>query len=533
MPLLTRRDALSAASTALLLSARSAIAAPDAATPRRGGTLTALITPEPVTLNRGINSAMPTSVIAASIFDGLVRYDFDLKAKPQLAERWEIAPDRRTITFHLRRGVRWHDGTPFTAADVKWTAENVWKTLLPNRSLFDTLDGADAPDDSTVILRFSAPSLAVLASINAIGAPILPQHLLDGTDILSSPFGSFPVGTGPFLFKEWDRGSHIVLERNPTYWDAPKPYLDRVVYRFIADASARSIAFETGEVQFAPFSPVALQDVERLSGSPGLRLEQRGYEWVGAWLYLEFNLDNPYLRDPRVRRAIAHAIHRDSIAEVVWYGYGRPAISPVPSSGGAFFDPTVPQYPYDPKRAEALLDAAGFPRDQDGIRFSLRHDPLPYGDDFHRTGEFVRQSLKRVGIDVTLRAADTAVFLKRVYKDRDFDISSSWTGFYSDPQVGYGKLYTSAIIGKGVPWTNGSGYRNAEVDAIFAEAGREPDQERRIALFKRFQHIVQTDLPVLPLIELRFFTLLAANLRDAVTACDQSLRDAWLTSPTG
>ncbi len=412
--------------------------------------------------------------------------------------------------------------------------DNIWKTIHPrNRLLFATVEAVDTPDPHTAIFRLSSPSRAILGSLNAAGAPILPRHLFAGTDVLSNPHNSRPVGTGPFVFKGWSRGDHIVLERNPNYWDNGKPYLDRIIYRFIPDASARSIAFEIGEAQFAPYSPVALQDVERLSKLSTLRVERRGYEWIGGWLYLEFNLDNPYLRDVRVRHAIAHAVDRRTVADVVWYGFGKPAISPVPSTGGAFFDPTVPQYPFDPKRAEALLDEAGFPRRANGVRFTLTHDPIPYGDDFRRTGEYVKQALRRIGIDVTLRTQDTAVFTKRVYGDRDFDISSSWTALYSDPQIGYGKIYTSAIIGKNVPWTNASGYRNAEVDTIFADAARAADPQQRVALFKRFQQIVQTDLPILPLIELNFFTLVAANLRDAVTASDPSLRDAWLDTPSG
>jgi peptide/nickel transport system substrate-binding protein len=190
----------------------------------------------------------------------------------------------------------------------------------------------------------------------------------------------------------------------------------------------------------------------------------------------------------------------------------------------------VPRHPFDLKQAEKLLDEGGPRRGASGTRFALIHDPLPYGDEFRRTGEYVRQSPRRVGIDVALRTQDTAVFTKRVHGDRDFDISSSWTALVSDPRIGCGNIYTSNVIGKNVPWTNASGYRDPKIDAIFAEAQREPDQQKRITLFNRFQHIVQTDLSILPLIELNFFSLVATNLRDAVTASDPSLRDAWLAT---
>ena len=513
-----------------------AFAGPAAAqTPRRGGILTAIVQPEPVTLTSAINTAAPTGFISGNVFDGLVDYDLDLKPRPALAESWEIAPDALSITFRLRRGVKWHDGQPFTAADVKWTLENVWKTIHPrNQATFGRVRAVETPDDHTVILRLSEPSLAILSSVNANGAQILPKHLYEGTDILSNPYNNKPVGTGAFVFKEWSRGSHIVLERNPDYWDKDKPYIDRIVFRVIPDAAARAAALEKGEVQYAAFSPVPLKDAERLAKLPTLRVETRGYEWLSPWLFFDLNVDNPQLKDVRVRRAIAHAIDRQAIARIVWYGFGKPAISPVPSTLAAFHDETVPQYPFDPKRAEALLDEAGFTRGPDGVRFSLTHDFLPYGDDYKRTGEYLKQALKRVGIEVTIRSQDTASFTKRVYGDRDFDISSTWFAAFSDPQVGVTRAYWSGWIGKNTPWTNGSGYRNPEIDGLIAQAQGEADQAKRIALFKQFQHIVQRDLPSIPLIELRFFSLHAADLKDVVTRGDQiygSLKNAWFDGP--
>ncbi len=126
--------------------------------------------------------------MAGNIFDGLVYYDFDLEPQPQLAERWEVSPDGLTITFHLRSGVRWHDGEPFSAADVKWSLENIWKTIHPrNKALFENVASVETPDDSTVILHLSEPSLPILSVINGVGAPILPRHLYEGTELLDNP----------------------------------------------------------------------------------------------------------------------------------------------------------------------------------------------------------------------------------------------------------------------------------------------------------------------------------------------------------
>jgi peptide/nickel transport system substrate-binding protein len=287
-------------------------------------------------------------------------------------------------------------------------------------------------------------------------------------------------------------------------------------------------------VQYAAFNPVPFRDVERLAKLPGLKVDTRGYDWLSPLLYLDFNVDNPHCKDVRVRQAIAHALDKDAIGKVVWYGYGKPAISPVPSTLTAFHDASVPTYPFDLKKAEALLDEAGFKRGADGLRFTLNHDYLPYGDDYKRTGEYLKQALKRVGIEINIRGQDTATFIKRVYADRDFDISSSWNGAFPDPQIGVVRAYWSGWLGTKTPWTNGSGYRDAEVDSLIQAAAIEGNPAKRVEQFKRFQQIVLRDVPTLPLLELRFFTIHSASLKGAVSQADHSygsLKNAWFDAP--
>lgn len=490
-------------------------AGPSSAEPARsGGTLTAIVQPEPVILTAAVSSAAPTGVVSGSIFDGLVDYDRDLKPVPALATAWETAPDGLSLTLHLRPNVTWHDGRPFTASDVKWTLENVWTKIHPrNQITFGKVTSVETPDPLTVILRLSQPSPAILSSLNSNGAQVLPKHLYEGTDVLSNPYNNKPVGTGPFVFKEWSRGNHIVLERNPNYWDAGKPYLDRVVFRVLPDAAARAAALEKGEAQYAPLSPVPLRDAARLGSLPNLRIETSGYEWLSPWLFADFNVERGPLRDVRVRRALARSIDRAALAKVVWFGFGRPATSPVPSTLVGFHAEGGPAYPFDVKAAEALLDEAGLKRGANGTRFALDIDYIPYGDDFKRTAEFLKASLRRVGVEANIRSQDTPSYTRRIYGDRDFDIAVTWFAAFSDPQVGVTRAYWSAPIGKNIPWTNGSGYRNPEVDGLIAAVQGEADPGKRREFFRRFQEIVLTDLPTLPLLELKFFTVEAANLR--------------------
>jgi len=505
--------------------------------PVHGGTLTAIIQPEPVILTAALNTAAPTGVVTGSIFDGLVDYDANLSPVPALAESWETGADGRTLTLHLRHDVLWHDGVKFTSADVKWTLEEVWKKIHPrNQAIFAKVTSVEAPDDYTVVLHLSEPSVAILSSLNSNGAQVLPKHLYEGTDFLNNPYNNKPVGTGPFVFKEWSRGNYIVLERNPHYWQPGKPYLDRVIFKVIPDAAARAAAFEKGDVQYGVLSPVPLKDAERLGKLPSLRVLTAGYEWLSPWLFADFNIDRPALKVQKVRQALAFAIDRKALAKIVWFGFAQPADSPIPSALKAFHDTSGIAYDFDPAKAEALLDEAGFKRQANGERFALTIDYIPYGDDYKRTAEFIKQSLKRVGVEATIRSQDTAAYTRRVYGDRDFDIAIAWFAAFSDPQVGVSRAYWSESAGKNIPWTNGSGYHNPEVDRLIGQTQGEADPQKRIAEFKQIQKITLTDLPSLPLEELKFFTVQSSNLQHPnPTHGDQvygSFADFWFDTKT-
>lgn len=531
MTVLTRRYFLFLGTSMAALAA-STLPALSEEKPRHGGTLTAIIQPEPVILTAALNTAAPTGVVSGNIFEGLVDYDHDLNPVPALAEHWETSADGLSFTLHLRRGVTWHDGVPFTSADVKWTLEEVWKKIHPrNQAIFSNVTAVETPDQWTAILRLSKPSLAILSSLNSNGAQVLPKHLYDRGDPLANPYNNKPVGTGPFVFKEWIRGEYILLDRNPNYWRPDRPYLDRVIFKVIPDAAARSAALEKGEVQYGVLSPVPLKDAERLARLPHVRVTTQGYEWLSPWLFADFNVDRPHLKDVRVRQALAHAVDRQVIAKTVWFGFATPADSPIPSTLAAFHDTNGISYPFDPRKADALLDEAGYKRGPDGIRFPLTIDYIPYGDDFKRTAEYLKQALKHVGIDASVRTQDTGSYTRRIYGDRDFDLAVTWFAAFSDPQVGVNRAYWSASVGKNIPWTNGSGYRSADVDALIAAAQVEKDYAARIKLFKDFQKIVLTDLPSLPLLELKFFTVEAAGLRHPTPRGDQvygALTDYWL-----
>ena len=220
-PLLSRRLLLAGMGMAGMGIGQATAQAPGpqpSAEPRRGGTLTAIVQPEPPTLVSALNAGAPTGVVSTNIFDGLFSYDWDMGLKPALATRWEVAADGLALTFHLRPNVRWHDGQPFTAEDVKFSLEEIWRKIHPRgRATFANVEAVETPDPLTVVLRLKQPSPVILGALNAYESQILPKHLYAGGDALANPLNLKPVGTGPFRFKEWVRGEHIILERNPDY----------------------------------------------------------------------------------------------------------------------------------------------------------------------------------------------------------------------------------------------------------------------------------------------------------------------------
>lgn len=277
------------AGVGMLPSAWAAQAA--AGGPARGGTLVANVTPEPSAgLVGGINISAPVLPISASIFDGLVTYDREFKPQPQLAESWEQSADGKQIVFHLRRNVKWHDGTPFTSADVQYSILNVVKKTHPRgASTFAKVIAVDAPDAHTVVLRLSGPSPVIWAALFGTETQIVPKHLYEGSNPLTNPWNLKPVGTGAFVFKEWVRGSHILLERNPDYWDSGKPYLDRIIFKNIPDAGSRAAALENGEILLGANNPVPESDVARLQANPRLEVNTEGWQAPAPMFFFDFN----------------------------------------------------------------------------------------------------------------------------------------------------------------------------------------------------------------------------------------------------
>ena len=471
------------------------LAGPCAAqTPVRGGTALIVVQADPTHLNPAISTGSHVHAVADSLYNALVELDRDLKPQPDLAQRWVVSERGTVYTFTLAPNVKWHDGTPFTSADVKFTFDEV---LLKHHARTKAGIGAviaaiETPAPDTVVFRLRKPYGALLQLLNVTEAPILPKHLYQGSDPLTNPVNLKPVGTGPFKLESYRTDQQVVMVRNPDYFKPGLPYLDRLVFRVVPDFNAQTLALLAGEADYLPL--VNAPDVERLRARPDLTLAQTAFGSGGGNCIntLSFNLDRKPLADLRVRQAIAYAIDRDQILRDVQFGSGKVPSAPI-SSGLAWAHApgTLARYAYAPQRAAELLDAAGLPPGADGVRLTL---DLLHFPTFSRTGEVVRQNLAKVGIRIVQKPLDRAAFVEAVFAQRAFDLNIISYCNGADPDSGVRRMYVSNNIGS-VPFSNAAAYRNPEVDRLFALAAETDNYDERARQYAEIQKIVAADLP--------------------------------------
>ncbi|WP_269931031.1 ABC transporter substrate-binding protein [Aminobacter sp. HY435] len=484
---------------------------------KKGGRLVVAADSEPRNLNPAIVASNGVFFISSKVVEPLAEASFDGKdgLAPRLATSWEGSDDGLSVTFKLREGVTWHDGKPFTSADVAYSALSVWKPLQNlGRVVFKDLEAVETPDDHTAVFKFSRPTPFQLIR-NALPAltSVVPKHIYEGTDIAANPANNAPVGTGPFKFAEHKPGEYYRLERNDNYWGEGEPQLDEIIYRVLPDRAAAAGALEAEEIQLAAFSAVPLADLDRISKVPGIKVIPEGYEALTYQLVVEINHRRKELADAKVRQAIAHAIDRDFVVKTIFLGYAKPSTGPVPQNDKQFYTADVATYAFDVAKANALLDEAGYPRGDNGKRFSLKLLPAPYFNETRQFGDYLRQALAEVGIDAELVNNDSAAHQKAVYTDHAFDLAVAPPVFRGDPAISTTILVQSGIA-DGVPFSNQGGYKNADLDALIAKAAETIDPAARIGLYKDFQKKVTEDLPLINVAEWGFITVARDNVKN-------------------
>lgn len=489
-------------------------------TPQPGGTLRVVFGVETQTLFAPGGGGGNPLLVSTKILERLVRLEDDLSISGQLAESWSVSDDSRTYSFALRPNASWHDGTPFTAEDVVFNAMEHWRAFAGNPAL-RSIESAEATGPHSVDITFAAPvpEFLVLASLGGTETQVIPRHLYEGTDLRENPLNNTPVGTGPFRYVEWVRGSHVELARNDAYWEEGLPYLDRIFIRYLQEPSARANAFEVGEVELGVGSPFPPADMTRFAGTGRHDVTERG--GLQEFMVMEMNTRNPILADNRVRQAIAYALDRQFVVDVLMNGFGRKAMGPVSDIFTRYFNPDLPAYDHNPDRARALLDEAGHPQQGNAPRFSLRLVIGPWYPENTRMGSYVQQALEEVGIAVQVVTPDRGGAIAQIYREYAFDLSISNNVSYVDPLMRSVMLYTTDNI-TGTPFRNASGYSNPEMDRVVEAAAVETDEARRLALLHEFQAIALEDLPVLVVAFRHNMTLAQPKVRN------HSIRPEWM-----
>ena len=489
---------------------------------KRGGTLSMLVQPEVPTLASYLSTSMPVGQTASKIYDGLLEYNFDLSPRPCLAKSWNVSPDGLTITFNIRKGVKFHDGHPMTSEDVRYSIMEVLIKYHARGGKFKIIESIQTPDDHTVLIKLKSSSPALMMAFSGYESPIIPKHLFAGKDIKNHPLANKPIGTGPFKFVEWKRGQYMRFDRNPDYWSPGQPYFDRIVVQTIPDSATRSAVLEKGDFQLAGFGAVPNNDAKRLGALPNLIVTTKGYENFSPISELDFNTKVKPFNNKKVRQAVAFCIDRKFVIENIWFDFGKIATGPINSNfeAAGLYTSKVKNYDVSNRIevANKLLDEAGYPRKSDGYRFEITHDITPYGSEWQSFGEYTVQQLDKIGIKARLRVEDVATWLKRIYTNYDFTLSSNWLNTFADPVLGVHRLYHSNAIKPGTVFKNASRWSSPLTDKLMDMASVEPDQEERGALYQAFQKILVEEVPVTWIHEIQFPTVINAQYKDVITS---------------
>ncbi len=453
------------------------------AAPPSPDTAVILIESSPTSLDPRIGIDAQAEHIDSLIFDGLVRKDERFHLQPWLAESWDM-PDPLTYIFHLRPGVRFHDGRPLTSRDVKWTLDSMrnGEVLTAKSGAFAHVAEVDAPDPATVAIHLKTPDAALLWNLSDGAVGIVPAG--SGRD-----FGAHPIGTGPFRFVSQQQDRDVVLERSGESWQ-PAPPIRRVRFAVVPDAITRALELEKGSADACVncltadmLAALARRKNLEIDSAPGTSLQ-----------YLAFNTQDKILADVRVRQAIASAIDRPLIIQSLWRGRARLAQSLLPPNHWAWSPPEngpTAAGDFNLARANSLLDAAGWRRGPDGVRFHLGFKSST--DESSRLlGLILQQQLRQAGIALEPRSFEFATFYADIVRGAFQMYTLRWVGGNEDPDIFRYAFDTSMFPPHGA---NRGRYSNPDLDALIRDGGASGDQARRRADYARIQQILARDLP--------------------------------------
>ncbi|WP_110928356.1 ABC transporter substrate-binding protein [Bacillus massiliglaciei] len=439
-------------------------------------------------------------IVTEQIMDTLVNYEEDsMEITEGLAEKWEISDDNKTYTFHLRQGVKFHDGTDFNAEAVvknfqRWAKSHDEAKFAYYPSMFGGFEGDEghvikevkATDENTVVFTLTRPQAPFLKNLAmspfAIGSPTAFEKDAE-------KFTKEPVGTGPFKFKSWKQGDTIEVVKNEDYWREGYPKLDGVTFKVIKDNSARLNALIKGEIDL--MDGLNPSDISKVKGDSDLQLIERPSMNVG---YLGFNVEKEPFNNKEVRQAVSHLINKQEIIDTFFEGTADPAKNPIPPSISGFND-SIEDYDYDVEKAKELLKKAGY---EDGFDMELWAMPVPrpYMPNGQKVAEAIQASLKQVNINAEIKTFEWGAYLEKVQAGEAQSFMMGWTGDNGDADNFIYTLLDKDNIGS----NNYARYANDEVHDLLIKAQSTPDEEERNKLYEEAQVIIHDEAPWVPLV---------------------------------
>jgi peptide/nickel transport system substrate-binding protein len=449
------------------------------------GVVNFLIESMPTNLDPRIGTDAPSERIDSLLFDSLVELDARRIPHGDLADTWE-QPDPLTYVFHLRLGVKFHDGRALTSADVKYTFDSVMNgsVTTSKRGFLRLVKSIDAPDPGTVVFRLSEPNGGFLTDICRPEFGIVPVG--SGNEV-----AGHPIGTGPFRFVGARQDDSVVLERNADFFRTP-PKIDQVRFHVVPEAVVRVLELRKGSADLE-VSSLAPDMIPVLRQQPNLEVsEEPGTNYA----YVAYNFDDPALARKEVRQALAHATNREEIVRYLYRGQARLTDGPLPPNSWAY-EPDIAHFGFDPHQAEQLLDSAGYPRrtEMSGMRVKLTLKTSTE-ESTRLLGAVLKEQWREVGVDLELQSIEPATLLSDTARGNFQLYTLRWIGVNNDPE-----FYEFTFNSKRMPPMGGNRghYRNAALDALLDRARVESDQAKRRALFSQVQKIVAEDAPYLSL----------------------------------
>src|SRR3954447_2254749 len=477
--------------------------------PVKGGQVIVGLSQEPTVFNPLKSTLEVDRGVQYAIFDSLWRIDQDAALIPNLAteipsvENGGISEDGLTYTFHLRDDAKWHDGEPFTAADVVFSHNTIVNPdfVAGTRIGHDQVTEISAPDDKTVTMTLKepyAPFLIVWADTY-----LVPEHLLkDVADLNTAEFNSTaPVGTGPFAFVERVPGDHITLNANPTY-HGPGPYLDTVIFKYVPDLTVLFTQFKTSEIDVT-----GLQGITADNFSEAQTLEDKviNHELTGFVEFIYMNFGKPVFQDKAVREALYAAMDKDNIINQVYYGVHSPTESYLAQKSWAY-NPDLTAQVYDVEAAKKILDVAGWTpgaggiREKDGAKLSFTNSTTAGNKVREQAQQYLQQTWKEAGIDMQINNMPAAVIWGDYFNLSQYDsVMVGWTN-PPDPD-GTSRFHSAYIPAQGGGGQNTMQYKNPELDKLWEARVKELDQEKRAEIYRQAQQILRDDLAYLPIFQ--------------------------------